>query len=139
MKFNLTGVENRIIGKIIFEGYWIIINKKLNEEIEIKLVIAYLFVFPALMPMWIFSLGHLIFTEGKMMVPYSRIGTIALGLIVPLALGLLIQKFFPRVSKFMVRIMKPFSALLIIFIVVFAFITNYYLFQLFSWQVSAKH
>nr|CAD7439789.1 unnamed protein product [Timema bartmani] len=90
---------------------------------------------PGMMPLWIFTLGRVIFEEGALGVPYARIASFALGLVIPLGLGFLIQRYLPRVSKFMVRILKPFSLLLILFIIVFAIITNLYLFQLFTWQI----
>lgn len=60
----------------------------------------------------------------------------AMGLIVPLIIGLLIQRYLPRLAKLLVRILKSCASLLIIFIVIFAIVTNLYLFELFTWQVS---
>ncbi|XP_063975461.1 P3 protein isoform X2 [Diachasmimorpha longicaudata] len=89
----------------------------------------------ATIPFWIFTLGKHIFDSGNLIVPYKRIAYIAVGLVLPLAIGYFIQKKFPRLSRIMVRIMKPFSVILILFIVVFAIFTNLYLFELFSWQI----
>lgn len=91
-----------------------------------------------MMPLWLFTLGATIFDRGHLVVPYSRIATFAIGLIVPLAIGLLIQRFIPNLAKLLVRILKTFSSLLIVFIIIFAIVTNLYLFQLFTWQVSIK-
>lgn len=91
----------------------------------------------AMMPLWIFTLGTTIFDRGELRVPYFRIGIMALGLIVPLIIGLLIQRYLPRLAKLLVRILKTCSSLLIIFIVIFAIVTNLYLFKLFTWQVSS--
>lgn len=88
-----------------------------------------------MMPLWIFTLGHVIFEDGKLGVPYARIAMFAIALVIPLGIGYLIQKSLPRVTKIMVRILKPFSALLILFIIIFAIITNLYLFELFTWKV----
>lgn len=88
-----------------------------------------------MMPLWIFTLGKTIFDRGEMIIPYSNIATYVYGLIIPLGIGLLIQKYLPRAARFLVRILKTCSAFLIIFIVVFAIITNLYLFQLFTWEV----
>ncbi|KAL7306882.1 hypothetical protein TKK_0001042 [Trichogramma kaykai] len=88
-----------------------------------------------LMPMWLFTLGKIIFDKANLIMPYDKIATFAIGLIIPLTIGYLIQKKLPRFSVIMVRIMKPFSVCLIIFIVIFAIITNLYLFRLFSWQI----
>ncbi|XP_011062801.1 PREDICTED: ileal sodium/bile acid cotransporter-like isoform X2 [Acromyrmex echinatior] len=57
-----------------------------------------------MMPFWVFTLGRYIFAQGKIAVPYQHIGTFVIGLIIPLAIGFIIQKKFPRVSKILVRI-----------------------------------
>lgn len=87
------------------------------------------------MPFWIFTLGRHIFERGELTVPYSRIAMFAVGLIIPLAIGFFIQRKLPKLCKLMIRIMKPFSGILIIFIVIFAIFTNLYLFKLFSYQI----
>lgn len=92
-----------------------------------------------MMPLWIFTLGSTIFSRAKMGVPYARIVTTAFGLLIPLGIGLLIQRFMPRTAKVLVRLLKPISLILILFIVIFAIITNLYIFQLFSWQVRFNH
>lgn len=88
-----------------------------------------------MMPFWIFTLGSSIFERAELGVPYARISEFAAGLLIPLAIGLLIQRFMPKTAKFLVRVLKPVSLVLILFIVIFAIITNLYIFQLFSWQV----
>lgn len=89
-----------------------------------------------MMPLWIFTLGRAIFDRGNLVIPYARIASFAFGLIIPLGIGLLLQRYCPRLAKVLARILKSFSSLLILFIVIFAIITNLYLFQLFTWQVS---
>ncbi|XP_018341225.1 PREDICTED: ileal sodium/bile acid cotransporter-like isoform X3 [Trachymyrmex septentrionalis] len=88
-----------------------------------------------MMPFWVFTLGRYIFAQGKIAVPYQHIGTFVIGLIIPLAIGFIIQKKFPRISKILVRIMKPFSVILIIFVIIFAIMTNLYIFKLFTWEI----
>lgn len=87
------------------------------------------------MPLWIFSLGKLIFDRGDIPVPYRKLSTYLIALIVPLGTGLLIQRYFPRLTNILVRILKPMASLLIAFIVVFAILTNLYLFEIFSWEI----
>ncbi|XP_057664047.1 sodium/bile acid cotransporter 5-like [Diorhabda carinulata] len=89
----------------------------------------------AFMPLWIFTLGRVIFRNAKLEVPYTEIMTYVVALIIPLTIGYLIQRYLKRVANFMVRIIKGFSTLLILFIIVFAIVTNLYLFKLFSWQI----
>lgn len=91
------------------------------------------------MPLWLFTLGRVIFdSDDRLQVPYRKIATFAVGLVVPLGIGYLIQKYNTNLCKIMVRILKPMASILMIFIIVFAIVTNTYLFQLFSWQVSRK-
>ncbi|XP_034949303.1 sodium/bile acid cotransporter [Chelonus insularis] len=86
-------------------------------------------------PFWIFTLGKYIFDKGNLKIPYTNIAILAFSLIVPLSIGYLIQKKVPKLSQLLTRIMKPFSIILILFIAIFAIVTNLYLFKLFSWQI----
>ncbi|XP_041985325.1 P3 protein-like isoform X2 [Aricia agestis] len=88
-----------------------------------------------LMPAWLFSLGQVIFKDAQIVVPYKRIGLFVVCLVVPLLVGLGMQRFMPRVSRFMVRILKGFSTTLLLCIIVFAIVTNLYIFKLFTWQI----
>lgn len=106
-----------------------------NLNLSITMTTISSFAAFAMMPLWIFTLGKVIFEEGKLGVPYSRIATFAIALVIPLGIGYLIQKNLPRVTKILVRILKPFAALLILFIIIFAVITNLYLFKLFTWKI----
>lgn len=106
-----------------------------NLSLSITMTTISTFAAFAMMPLWLFTLGQVIFQEGELEVPYFQIATFAIGLVIPLGIGFLIQKYLPRVTKIMVRILKPFSTLLILFIVIFAIVTNLYLFELFTWKI----
>lgn len=109
----------------------------LNGNLHLSIAMTTISTFAAfgMMPFWIFTLGKTIFDKANLGVPYMRIATFAIGLIVPLFIGLAIQRYLPRLAKILVRILKPFASCLIVFIVVFAIITNLYLFELFSWKI----
>ncbi|XP_038219705.1 sodium/bile acid cotransporter-like isoform X3 [Zerene cesonia] len=89
----------------------------------------------AFMPAWLFSLGQIVFANASIVVPYPRIATFVVGLIAPLAVGLAMQRLAPRAAAFMVRILKGFSTTLLLFVIVFAIVTNLYIFELFTWQI----
>ncbi|CAG9819177.1 unnamed protein product [Phaedon cochleariae] len=89
----------------------------------------------AMMPLWIFTLGRTIFESGNLEVPYTQIMSYVVGLLVPLGVGYLIQRYLRRVSNFLVRAMKVFSTVLLVFIVVFAIVANFWLFKLFSYEI----
>ncbi|XP_050428614.1 ileal sodium/bile acid cotransporter-like isoform X2 [Adelges cooleyi] len=88
-----------------------------------------------MIPFWAIFLGKRIFDIEEIPVPYSRIGSSVVALIIPLLIGYSIQCFMPRVCKLMIRVLKPLSSCLILFIIIFAIATNLYLFQIFSWQI----
>uniref|UniRef100_A0A336MKF8 CSON002840 protein n=1 Tax=Culicoides sonorensis TaxID=179676 RepID=A0A336MKF8_CULSO len=106
-----------------------------NMNLSICMTAISTFSMFGMMPLWLFTLGKTIFDKAKLQVPYMKITTFAIALIVPLGIGLLIQRYLPRVRRILVRILKPCSTMLILFIVIFAIWTNYYLFQLFSWEI----
>ncbi|XP_065349906.1 ileal sodium/bile acid cotransporter-like [Cloeon dipterum] len=106
-----------------------------NLDLSITMTAISTFASFAMIPFWVFTLGHIIFEDANLGVPYNKIATIAAGLLVPLIIGTLIQFHLPRVSKFLVKILKPFAVLLIIFIIVFATITNLHLFRFMNWKV----
>uniref|UniRef100_A0A1I8NEP0 Sodium Bile acid symporter family protein n=1 Tax=Musca domestica TaxID=7370 RepID=A0A1I8NEP0_MUSDO len=89
----------------------------------------------AMIPLWIFSLGRIIFSRGNMTIPYNKIATFAVALVIPLALGVAIKKYSPKWSKVLIRLLEPISKCLILFIIIFAMVTNFYLFELFSWRI----
>lgn len=109
----------------------------LGGNLNLSLAMTTISTFAAfgMMPLWIFTLGKKIFDKGELGVPYANIASFAVGLVVPLGIGLAIQRYSPRTARILVRILKPMSALLILFIIIFAIITNLYLFELFSWQI----
>lgn len=112
----------------------------LDGNINLSITMTAISTFGAfgMIPLWIFTLGRVIFEQGNLQVPYRQISTYAIALVVPLLIGYLIQRFFKKVAAFFVRILKGFSSLLILFIIIFAIVTNLYLFELFSWQVIEK-
>lgn len=111
-------------------------KKKMKQIFNVFIYLKIYFYFAVMIPFWVIFLGKRIFSVGEMPVPYSRIGFSIVALIIPLCIGYCIQRFMPSVSRVMTRILKPLSSCLIIFIIIFATVTNLYLFKIFSWKVS---
>lgn len=89
----------------------------------------------AMMPLWLFTLGRNLFAEISTEVPFKNIILSLVSMFIPLAIGLVFQKWLPRVAKFCRRILAPFSICMIIFIMVFGTYANLYMFRLFTWQI----
>uniref|UniRef100_A0A1A9X1H0 Uncharacterized protein n=1 Tax=Glossina brevipalpis TaxID=37001 RepID=A0A1A9X1H0_9MUSC len=88
-----------------------------------------------MMPIWIFTLGVLIFRDGNLEVPYKTIAYLSFSLLLPLSIGIVVQKCAPLMSKRLTRFLKPISLVLMISIIVFAFSVNNFMFRLFSWKI----
>jgi len=88
-----------------------------------------------MMPLWIFTLGKTIFDEAEIVIPYYKICIYAFFLVVPLSLGLAIRRWAPKVSNFLVKILKPLALFLILFILIFGVWANLYIFEMMTWQV----
>ena len=87
------------------------------------------------MPLWLFTLGATVFERANLGVPYLRVTIAACSLLIPLGIGLIIQRVFPRIGKFLVRILKPLSGFFILFVIIFGIVVNLYMVELVTWQV----
>merc|ERR1711953_1063269 len=87
------------------------------------------------LPLWLFTLGATIFDEADIAIPYRKVCTYAFFLVIPLSIGLAISRWAPKLSKFLVKILKPMALCLILFIIFFGVYANLYIFQMMTWQV----
>jgi len=109
-----------------------------NLNLSVTMTAISTFAAFVMMPAWIFSLGHVIFhtdEDRDIIIPYYKICIYAFCLVIPLSIGLLIARFAPRLSKFLVRILKPMALFLILFILIFGVWANLYIFRLMTWPV----
>ncbi|GAB6019543.1 hypothetical protein CHUAL_001117 [Chamberlinius hualienensis] len=90
----------------------------------------------ATMPLWLFTLGRVIFAESNITIPYSNIIMYVVALVLPVGIGVLIQLYLPRLAAICRRILGPFSVAMIIFIVVFGIYTNLFMFHIFTWRIA---
>lgn len=106
-----------------------------NLNLSLTMTTVSTFAAFAMMPLWLFTLGRVIFSEHQIVIPYYKICTYAVGLLVPLGIGLLIQRYAPKTSAFLVRILKPVALFLICFILVFGIWANLWMFKVMTWKV----
>ncbi|KAL7644142.1 UNVERIFIED_CONTAM: hypothetical protein RMT77_004966 [Armadillidium vulgare] len=88
-------------------------------------------------PMWVLTLGPKIIGEdSKFQIPYDSIAYSVVSLIIPCSVGLLIQKFFPRVAKFLEKyVLKGMALFNLIFIASFGMYAYHFIFYFFTWKV----
>ncbi|CAN7992443.1 unnamed protein product [Ixodes hexagonus] len=87
------------------------------------------------MPLWLFTLGRSLFEDASVRIPFRNIFTTLVSMTGPLAIGLLLQRFRPKVAAFCKRILAPVSVAMIVYIVAFGTYANLYMFKLMSWRV----
>ncbi|XP_039962293.1 sodium/bile acid cotransporter-like [Bactrocera tryoni] len=88
-----------------------------------------------MMPLWIFTLGALIFRDGNFAIPYKSIASVSCTLVVPIAIGIMLQKYAPEVTKKMSKLLKPISLVLILAITIFGCVLNSYMWKLFTTKI----
>uniref|UniRef100_A0A0A1WHH6 Solute carrier family 10 member 6 n=1 Tax=Zeugodacus cucurbitae TaxID=28588 RepID=A0A0A1WHH6_ZEUCU len=88
-----------------------------------------------MMPLWIFTLGALIFHDGNFAIPYKSIASISCTLVVPIAIGVMLQKYAPELTKKMSKLLKPISLVLILAITIFGCVLNSYMWKLFTTKI----
>merc|ERR1719273_2337918 len=106
-----------------------------NLDLSVTMTAVSTFAAFFMMPLWIFTLGATIFNEHDIIIPYYKICIYAFFLVIPLSIGLAISRWAPKVSKFMVKILKPLALFLILFIIIFGVWANLYIFDMMTWQV----
>lgn len=109
----------------------------LKGNLNLSLTMTFISTVSALgmIPLWLFTLGTTLFENTKTVVPYSNILLTLSCMLIPLGIGLLFQRFLPRVAKFCRKILALASILMILFIIIFGTYANLYMFKLFTWQV----
>ena len=91
--------------------------------------------FSGLIPFWLFTLGRVILTENassQIRIPYANIIYSLLAILVPVGIGILIQRFKPSWAKKILMTLRPVFLFFIIFIFTFGVYVNLFIFKLFT-------
>ena len=89
-----------------------------------------------MMPLWVFLLGEVIIADTQIVIPYFKITTYAVMLVVPLLIGVGIRKCLPKLADFLVKIMQPVSFVLILFILVCGIWSQFFMIKLIDWKIA---
>lgn len=82
-----------------------------------------------MMPLWLYTLGqHAYLRELKIHIPFFNLMISLLTIIGPLALGMIIVHFIPKLKTLMERIIKPVLIILLIYFFSFGVLVHFYLF-----------
>ncbi|XP_042224486.1 sodium/bile acid cotransporter-like [Homarus americanus] len=84
-------------------------------------------------PLWVLMVGpYIMGDKAEFIIPYKDITILVLSLSIPCCVGLLIQRFLPRVSKVMKLMLTPLVIFSILFTFTFGVYANVYVFSLFD-------
>lgn len=87
-----------------------------------------------MMPAWLYFLGHPFLqgfnSEAVIKVPYGKIASNLVTLILPLLIGIAIKKWKPEWAAKARKVMRPFVIFVMIFVVIFGSLTNLYMFRM---------
>lgn len=114
--------------------FTVILRANLNLSIAMT-TISNLLAF-MMMPFWILTLGSIIFKDGNLVVPYKTIIIMSCSLLLPLCIGISLQKCTPKFAKILTKLLRPFAFIMIIVITVFGWLANTYILKLFTWKVN---
>jgi sodium/bile acid cotransporter 3/5 len=117
-------------------NFWTLL---LDGNIDLSVTMTFLSTLCAIgtMPFWMFFLGQYFLSEsaGEIVIPYKNIMISLTVLILPLLIGVAIRQFLPKAATVMLKALRPFLVLIILFICVFGTYANLYMLRLMSWQV----
>ncbi|XP_071092486.1 ileal sodium/bile acid cotransporter-like [Haliotis cracherodii] len=85
----------------------------------------------ALIPLWLFTLGTHVLAKGtNLKIPFTNIFASLVGLVIPIAIGLLIQHKRPEWAKKLVKIIRPITVIFLVFVFTVGVYANWYIFRL---------
>jgi len=108
-------------------------------NLDLSIVMTAVSTFSAffMMPLWIYLLGEVIIADTAIVIPYTKILTYGIMLIVPLLIGVSIRKCLPKVANILVKILRPMALFLIVFILVCGIWSQFFMIRLIDWKIAA--
>ncbi|RWS28382.1 ileal sodium/bile acid cotransporter-like protein [Leptotrombidium deliense] len=111
----------------------VLFSGNLNLSITMTFISTLCAVF--VMPIWLFTLGRSIYEGTSTNIPFRNILTTLMSMTICLGIGLLFQKYLPRVAKVCRKILAPISVAMIIFIIIFGTYANLFMFKYMTWNI----
>uniref|UniRef100_A0A1I8A3R0 Sodium Bile acid symporter family n=1 Tax=Steinernema glaseri TaxID=37863 RepID=A0A1I8A3R0_9BILA len=107
-----------------------------NAHLSVTMTFLSMIASLVMMPLWMHLLGKQ-FLEGynpeaTIRVPYAKIVTSLLALVIPLLIGVAIQKWKPELAAKARKVMRPYVVIVLVFLIVFGSLANSYMFYLMS-------
>lgn len=85
----------------------------------------------ALIPMWLFTLGiHVIYRTENVTIPFLNIVTSLVGLIIPVGIGIVLQKKLPKVAECLLKLLRVLAVVFCVLVFTIGIYANLYIFRL---------
>ncbi|XP_064640939.1 sodium-dependent organic anion transporter-like [Lineus longissimus] len=110
-----------------------------DVSLSITMTLISTFASFAMVPLWMFTLGRYILEDlgrGEVNIPYTNIIATLAGILLPVVIGIVIQKKAPKVAKYIKMIIRPFLFVFLLFMFTFGVWVNWPLFQLFNTRLA---
>lgn len=90
-----------------------------------------LYLFSAMMPLWIYTLGRTYLSDDfKIVIPYTNLLQVIATMIVPLLIGIAIKWKSPKAAVTIIKFLKPFTAFIMIVVMTLSLYSNWFIFQM---------
>lgn len=86
-------------------------------------------------PLWLFTVGKTIIRGTSITIPFENIALSLVAMVVPVAIGLLIQRYLPKVAATGRRILAPVCIIMIIIIIILGSIAYWELLLMLTWRI----
>lgn len=108
-----------------------------DGDVDLSVTMTFISTIAAMgmMPLWMFTLGAQLLEEGNVRIPYVNLLSSLVSMTVPLLIGLAIQKYKPTWAAFLRKLLKPFTAFVIIVLVIGGTWLSLYIFKLMTWSI----
>jgi len=82
-------------------------------------------------PLWLFTLGRFVLSDDvRLTIPFTNIMIILACYLIPLIIGLLIQRYCKRLSAIIVRVLRPMFIIFVLLLFTVGIWSNFYIFRL---------
>ena len=92
--------------------------------------------FTGMMPLWLFALGRFYLDPNAVKVPYLNIFLPLLPIVIPMAVGLVIRRFLPKIADKIAWFARPWSVVVIIYALCFGMYVNWYMYEIMGSQAA---
>ncbi|KAL8559699.1 hypothetical protein ACOMHN_002232 [Nucella lapillus] len=98
-------------------------------------IVSCLHLSTGMVPLWLLTLGRTLYDDTSINIPYQNIFFSLLGLLVPVCIGLLIQRKRPRLALTLIKVSKVVMIVFLVFVLTVGVYTNLYIFRLITLPV----